>query len=138
MTKFQFPQNRPSPYLKLQIGLLDSNEKPLGKELPIEALVDTGFDGFLAVPASFFDQPPHIQEKVRVSLADGSETVLDICRLKISFPGYPQLKFIAETYLTPDNLCLLGLEFIHAVCQEFQTEMVLDLLGQNLRFDSVS
>ena len=52
---------------------------PTGQEHEIEAIVDTGFDGWLSLPSSLIVQLGLIwRQRGRALLADGRESVFDI------------------------------------------------------------
>lgn len=75
-------------YNEAIIGLIVRG--PLGQEAHIEALIDTGFNGFLTLP-------PHLVitlglvrlSRGRALLANGQETIFEICSSTVVWEGSP-------------------------------------------------
>lgn len=141
MTIFQFPQtpkNLPSLNLKLQTGQEKLIEKLNGNWLSTVGLIDTGFDGFLSVPKSYFkNYPLQILDTQEVYLANGKKEAMEITSLKIMVQNCPELTFEAETYLSQDDQTLIGMQFIEAVCESFDVEFVIDIIGCKVKFNSI-
>jgi clan AA aspartic protease len=61
---------------------------PLGQEQEVEAVVDTGFDGWLSLPSSLIAHLSLVwRERGRALLADGSETVFDFDEGMVNWDG---------------------------------------------------
>jgi clan AA aspartic protease len=61
---------------------------PAGQDQEIEAVVDTGFDGWLSLPSSIIAQLGlPWRRRGRALLADGSETVFDIYEATVDWDG---------------------------------------------------
>jgi clan AA aspartic protease len=67
---------------------------PAGQEQEIEAIIDTGFDGWLSLPSSLVAGLGLVwHRRGRALLADGSESVFDIYEAKVDWverlAGFP-------------------------------------------------
>lgn len=70
---------------------------PAGQMQEIEAVIDTGFNRFLALPSAVVsDLGLAIVSGVRVTLADGSEVPVDVCGVTVLWDGQPRY---VDTYV---------------------------------------
>jgi clan AA aspartic protease len=61
---------------------------PAGQEQEIEAIIDTGFDGWLSLPSSIIARLGLVwRRRGRALLADGSESVFDIFEATVDWDG---------------------------------------------------
>ena len=61
---------------------------PAGQEQEIEAIIDTGFDGWLSLPSSLVAGLGLVwRRRGRALLADGSESVFDIYEATVDWDG---------------------------------------------------
>lgn len=61
---------------------------PAGQDQEIEAVIDTGFDGWLSLPSSIIAQLGlRWRQRGRALLADGSESVFDIYEATVDWDG---------------------------------------------------
>jgi clan AA aspartic protease len=61
---------------------------PAGQDQEIEAIIDTGFDGWLSLPSSIVAQLGLMwRRRGRALLADGSESVFDIYEATVDWDG---------------------------------------------------
>jgi clan AA aspartic protease len=61
---------------------------PAGQEQEIEAIIDTGFDGWLSLPSSLVARLGLVwRRRGRALLADGSESVFDIYEATVDWDG---------------------------------------------------
>ena len=61
---------------------------PTGQEQKIEAIIDTGFDGWLSLPSSLVARLGLVwRRRGRALLADGSESVFDIYEATMDWDG---------------------------------------------------
>jgi clan AA aspartic protease len=61
---------------------------PAGQDQEIEAIIDTGFDGWLSLPSSIIAQLALTwRQRGRALLADGSESVFDIYEATVDWDG---------------------------------------------------
>jgi clan AA aspartic protease len=61
---------------------------PAGQDQDIEAIIDTGFDGWLSLPSSIITQLGLMwRQRGRALLADGSESVFDIYEATVDWDG---------------------------------------------------
>jgi clan AA aspartic protease len=61
---------------------------PAGQDQEIEAIIDTGFDGWLSLPSSIIAQLALTwRQRGRALLADGSESVFDIYEAIVDWDG---------------------------------------------------
>ncbi|MBV8882469.1 MAG: hypothetical protein JO235_00495 [Chroococcidiopsidaceae cyanobacterium CP_BM_RX_35] len=75
---------------------------PQGQEQEIEALVDTGFNGFLTLPSSLITiLGLPFRRRGRAVLADGSESLFDIYEATLLWDG--QLRRIAVDAVDTDS-----------------------------------
>jgi clan AA aspartic protease len=64
---------------------------PAGQEQEIQAVIDTGFDGFLALPPALIAiLGLSWRGRGRALLADGSETLFDIYEATVVWDGTPR------------------------------------------------
>jgi predicted aspartyl protease len=80
-----------------------------GRQLAIEAIIDTGFTGFLTInsaTAAALGFP--IRGQMRALLADGSETVLDVCTATATLFGVAR-KFDAQIV---ESTSLVGMKLL--------------------------
>lgn len=75
---------------------------PTGQEQEIEAIVDTGFDGWLSLPPSLtFLLSLTWRQRGRALLADGSESVFDIYEATVFWDGQTRRIPVHEAETTP-------------------------------------
>ena len=64
---------------------------PLGRSQEIDAVVDTGFTGFLTLPLSIIaNLELPFRRRGRAVLADGSESLFDIYEARVLWDGQPR------------------------------------------------
>ena len=82
----------------------------LGQEREIEAVIDTGFNGFLTLPPSLIRELGlPLMSKVRASLADGKVVELDVHKVELMWGG-------RRGYVRADatgNRPLIGMSLLH-------------------------
>jgi clan AA aspartic protease len=88
---------------------------PVGQDREIEAVIDTGFDGWLSLPSSTVSELGLVwYRRGRALLADGSESVFDIYEATVEWDG--QLRRIpvdeAETFPLIGMSLLEGYELV--------------------------
>lgn len=84
-------------------------QSPSGQRREEDAVVDTGFNGFLTMPHSLIaDLELTRRSRGRVGLADGSAEVLDIYGVTVVWDGQPK---DTETYAT-GTIPLVGMALI--------------------------
>lgn len=75
---------------------------PSGQSAEIEAVVDTGFNGFLALPSESVAALGLLRSaKVVATLADGSETDFDVHPATVLWDGHPRHVDILMSDTTP-------------------------------------
>ena len=75
---------------------------PLGQTSEIEAVVDTGFTGFLAVtPALATELGLALEGTSRATLADGSEVTFDVYDVAVLWDGQPRYVLADAAETTP-------------------------------------
>jgi clan AA aspartic protease len=61
---------------------------PIGYEQEVDAIIDTGFNGFLTLPPALITALGLTRlSRGRAILADGSETLFDICKVSVFWDG---------------------------------------------------
>lgn len=91
-------------FIRLQVS------GPQGIEREIEAIVDTGFTGFLSLPpslVSILDIP--FRRRGRAQLADGSEAIFDVYEGTVVWDGQSRRIAIDEAETEP----LVGMALLH-------------------------
>ena len=64
---------------------------PIGQELEVEAVIDTGFNGSLSLPSSLIALLGLAwRRRGRAILADGSESIFDIYEATVVWDGQPR------------------------------------------------
>ena len=83
---------------------------PENQERKIEAVVDTGFNGFLTLPASLVRELGLVwRRRGRAMLADGSNSFFDIYEATVTWHGRPRRIAVDETECDP----LLGMALLY-------------------------
>jgi clan AA aspartic protease len=78
--------------VNLEATIRISVRDTLGQEYEIEAIVDTGFDGWLSLPTAVIAALGLTwQRRGRAILADGSESLFDIYEATVIWDGQPRL-----------------------------------------------
>jgi clan AA aspartic protease len=82
---------------------------PAGQDQEIEAIIDTGFDGWLSLPSSIVGQLGLIwRQRGRVLLADGSESIFDIYEATVDWDGEARRIAVDEAETIP----LIGMSLL--------------------------
>ncbi len=75
---------------------------PAGQEQEIEAIIDTGFDGWLSLPSSLVAGLGLVwRRRGRALLADGSESVFDIYEATVDWDGEARRVPVDEAETVP-------------------------------------
>jgi clan AA aspartic protease len=75
---------------------------PAGQEQKIEAILDTGFDGWLSLPSSLIvGLGLPWRQRGRALLADGRESVFDIYEASVIWDGEPRRIHVDEAETAP-------------------------------------
>ena len=84
--------------------------RPGNQKRKIDAVVDTGFNGFLTLPASLIQELGLVwRRRGRAMLADGSNSVFDIYEATITWHGRPRRIAVDEAECVP----LLGMSLLY-------------------------
>lgn len=82
---------------------------PTGQDQEIEAIIDTGFDGWLSLPSSIIAQLGLTwRQRGRALLADGSESVFEIYEATVDWDGEPRRIPVDEAETFP----LVGMSLV--------------------------
>ncbi len=82
---------------------------PAGQEHEIEAIIDTGFDGWLSLPSSLIALLGLVwRRRGRALLANGSDSVFEIYEATVVWDGQDRRIPVDEAETTP----LLGMSFL--------------------------
>jgi clan AA aspartic protease len=83
---------------------------PTGQEQEIDAIMDTGFDGWLSLPSSLIVLLSLVwRQRGRALLADGRESVFDIYEGTVIWDGQDHRIPVHEAETTP----LIGMSLLH-------------------------
>ena len=83
---------------------------PRNQEREIDAVVDTGFNGFLTLPASIIQELDLVwHRRGRAMLADGSNSVFDIYEATITWNSRPRRIAVDEAECDP----LVGMSLLY-------------------------
>jgi clan AA aspartic protease len=83
---------------------------PTGQEQEIDAIIDTGFDGWLSLPSSLIVLLSLVwRQRGRALLADGRESVFDIYEGTVIWDGQDHRIPVHEAETTP----LIGMSLLH-------------------------
>jgi clan AA aspartic protease len=75
---------------------------PAGKEEEVEAIIDTGFDGWLSLPSSIISSLDLVwRRRGRALLADGSESIFDIYEAVVIWDGEVRRIPVDQAEATP-------------------------------------
>ena len=75
---------------------------PGGKSLDVEAIIDTGFDGWLSLPPAIIAELDlEWRERGRAFLADGSDCVFDIYACAVNWDGQLRRVLVHEAEAAP-------------------------------------
>ncbi|HEY3303434.1 MAG TPA: clan AA aspartic protease [Candidatus Binatia bacterium] len=92
---------------------------PTGQEQDIEAVIDTGFDGWLSLPSSIIASLNLVwRQRGRAILADGSENVFDIYEGAVFWDGQARRIPVHEAETTP----LVGMSLLQGYELNVQIE----------------
>jgi clan AA aspartic protease len=92
---------------------------PTGQEQDIEAVIDTGFDGWLSLPSSLIASLNLVwRQRGRAVLADGSESVFDIYEGAVFWDGQARRIPVHEAETTP----LVGMSLLQGYELNVQVE----------------
>jgi clan AA aspartic protease len=85
---------------------------PTGQEQEIDAIIDTGFDGWLSRPSSLIVLLSLVwRQRGRALLADGRESVFDIYEGTVFWDGQDHRIPVHEAETTP--LIVIGMSLLH-------------------------
>ena len=84
---------------------------PAGHMREIEAVIDTGYSGFLTLPPALVSELefPYVTRDQAV-LADGSEVTFDVYDATVMWDGQPRLVYA----LVADSTPLVGMRLLHS------------------------
>jgi clan AA aspartic protease len=67
----------------LELLVLNGGEKKYSEKIPLQALIDTGFDDYLTIPKRVADKLKlEILGQDEVILANGEQYTVDVCRVQ--------------------------------------------------------
>ena len=118
------------PMLTLQVS--DNQEQ---KSIQITALIDTGFDSYLMIPAKIAKELNlEIIKETNIELATGYQEVCQLAAGKVFLPDFWDGCFELEIILTDDdNECLVCGKMLQAMCKVF----AIDYSRSQLQFKSI-
>jgi clan AA aspartic protease len=83
---------------------------PLGQVESVDAVIDTGFDGWLTLPRAAISRLGLAwRSRARALLADGSESIFDIHEGTVIWDGQARQASVDESDVTP----LVGMGLLH-------------------------
>ena len=95
-------------------------EGPRNRGREISAVVDTGFNGFLTLPASLIQELELVwRRRGRAMLADGSDSVFDIYEATATWDGKPRRIAVDEADFDP----LVGMSLLYGC------ELIVQIVG---------
>ncbi len=81
-----------------------------GRRREIDAVVDTGFNGYLTLPATLIQELGHVwRRRGRAMLADGSDSVFDIYEAVVTWDGGSRRIAVDEVECDP----LVGMSLLY-------------------------
>jgi clan AA aspartic protease len=96
---------------------------PTGQQLDIEAVIDTGFDGWLSLPPALIAQLGlGWQRRGRALLADGTDSIFDIYQGEVIWDGHSRRIAVDEA----DTMPLVGM----ALMKDYELTIQVRSLGQ--------
>ena len=81
-----------------------------GRRREIDAVVDTGFNGYLTLPATLIQELGHVwRRRGRAMLADGSDSIFDIYEAVVTWDGASRRIAVDEVECDP----LVGMSLLY-------------------------
>jgi clan AA aspartic protease len=82
---------------------------PAGQQDDIDAVIDTGFDGWLTLPPALIAQPGLAWDRRgRATLGDGTDCYFDVYKGAVLWDGQPRPTFVDEA----DTIALAGMSML--------------------------
>ncbi|MBC7406329.1 MAG: aspartyl protease family protein [Candidatus Parcubacteria bacterium] len=110
----------PTLTLQVQAGANHGPQLPQPKRAQINALVDTGFDDYISIPARLAqDLGLEIIGQTEVELANGSQYMVSVAVGQVSLVAYPEITLDVNILLGDDEEALVGTRLLAGICDKF-------------------
>lgn len=113
----------PTLTLQVQAGANQGPQLPQLKRVQINALVDTGFDDYISIPARLAqDLGLEIIGQTEVELANGSQYMVSVAVGQVSLVAYPEITLDVNILLGDDEEALVGTRLLAGICDKFSID----------------
>lgn len=115
-------------YPTLECTVLGSGEALKKKQIPVRALIDTGFDDFFSIPKSLASELGITElSETEVQLGNGDQVTVDVGQCELIFPFSSEI-LVMNAIIDEDDECLIGMSLLSEICSSFEINFKEELI----------